>query len=181
MTTRPTSAPAEVSSCSWSRPTRDITACVVTAIPVATAVAVLRYRLYEIDRIVSRTVVYAVLTVVLGGAYVGLVVASEAVFAPVAGGSSVAVALSTLVVAALFLPVRTRVQRFVDRRFYRSKVDSEATLAQFGARLRHEADLETLLAEVYAVVGRTMAPAHVSLWLSSGAVDRRNDPETVAR
>jgi hypothetical protein len=140
-----------------------------TAIPVATAVAVLRYRLYDIDRIVSRAVVYGVLTVVLGGVYVGLVVASEAVFASVARGSSVAVALSTLIVAGLFLPVRRRVQRLVDQRFYRSKIDAEATLARFAARLQHEADLDTLLADVRSVVAETLAPAHVSLWLRSEA------------
>jgi hypothetical protein len=142
-----------------------LTGIVATAMPIATAIAVLRYRLYEIDRIVSRAVVYGVLTVVLGGAYVGLVLASEALFAPVARGSSVAVALSTLVVAGLFLPVRTRVQGFVDRRFYRSKVNAEAMLTRFGERLRHEADLDTLRSELHAVVGQALAPAHVSLWL----------------
>lgn len=147
-----------------------VTGVVATVIPVATAVAVLRYRLYEIDRIVSRTVVYALVTVVLGGAYVGLVLASEAVFAPVARGSSVAVALSTLVVAALFFPVRTRVQRFVDRRFYRSKIDAEAMLARFGARLRREADLEALLNELHIAVRDAFQPSEVSVWL------RREDP-----
>jgi hypothetical protein len=138
---------------------------VATAIPVATAIAVLRYRLYDIDRIVSRAVVYGVLTVVLGGAYVGLVLVSEAVFASVARGSSVAVALSTLIVAGLFLPVRRRVQRFVDQRFYRSKIDADAMLARFGARLQHEADLDTLLSDVRSVVTEALSPAHVSLWL----------------
>jgi len=142
-----------------------ITGIVATAIPIATMIAVLRYRLYEIDRIVSRAVVYGVLTVVLGGIYVGLVLASEAVFASVARGSSVAVALSTLIVAGLFLPVRRRVQRLVDRRFNRSKIDAEAMLAQFGTRLQHEADLDTLLSDVRSVVAEALAPAHVSLWL----------------
>ena len=114
-----------------------------TAIPIATAVAVLRYRLYDIDRIVSRTVVYAVLTVVLGASYVGLVLASQAVFASVAGGSSVAVALSTLAVARLFLPVRARVQRrrrpalLPDARY-----DAETMLA-FGARLAATRSIST--------------------------------------
>ena len=147
-----------------------------TAIPVATAVAVLRYRLYEIDRIVSRAVVYGVLTVVLGGAYVGLVLASDAALAPVARGSSVAVALSTLVVAALFMPVRKRVQRFVDRRFYRSKINAEETLARFGARLRREADLDALVDDVRSIVAETLSPAHVSLWLRPSP---RNDLGTV--
>jgi hypothetical protein len=145
--------------------TSTTTGIVATAIPLATAVAVLRYRLYEIDRIVSRTVVYAVVSVVLGGAYAGLVLAGQAVFAPVAGASSVAVALSTLVVATLFLPVRTRVQRFVDRRFYRSKVNAEETLARFGAQLRREADLDTILGELHGAVREAIQPAHVWLWL----------------
>ena len=149
---------------------------VATAIPVATAVAVLRYRLYDIDRIVSRAVAYGVLTVVLGGAYVGLVLATEPLFASVARGSSVAVALSTLIVAGLFLPIRRRVQRFVDRRFYRSRIDAESMLAQFGARLQHEADLDTLLGDVRSVVAEALAPAHVSLWLRGDAGFARNDP-----
>jgi hypothetical protein len=155
-----------------------VTGIVATAIPIATALAVLRYRLYEIDRIVSRAVVYGLLTVVLGGAYVGLVLASEALFASLARGSSVAVALSTLIVAGLFLPVRRRVQRFVDRRFYRSKIDAESMLARFGARLQQEADLDTLLGDVRLVVAEALAPAHVSLWLRSDAGLARNDPET---
>jgi hypothetical protein len=148
-----------------------ISGIVATAIPIATAVAVLRYRLYDIDRIVSRAVVYGVLTVVLGGAYIGLVLVSEALFTSVARGSSVAVALSTLIVAGLFLPVRRRIQRLVDQRFYRSKIDAEATLARFGARLQHEADLDSLLAELDQVVRDALQPAAVAVWL-------RNDPET---
>ena len=110
--------------------------------PVAVAIAILRYRLYEIDRIVSRTLVYASLTVVLGAAYVGLVLAGQALFSSFAGGSNLAIAVSTLVVAALFLPVRSRVQRFVDRRFYRRRYDAQRTLEGFGARLREQVDLE---------------------------------------
>jgi hypothetical protein len=142
-----------------------VTGIVATAIPIATAIAVLRYRLYEIDRIVSRAVVYGVLTIVLGGVYVGLVLASEELFASAARGSSVAVALSTLIVAGLFLPVRRRVQRFVDRRFYRSKIDAEATLARFGTRLQHEADLDTLLTELRGAVWEALQPAEVWTWL----------------
>jgi hypothetical protein len=134
-------------------------------LPVALGIALFKYRLYDVDRVINRTLVYGASSALLGGAYVGLVIASQAVFAPVARGSSVGVALSTLVVAALFLPVRTRVQRFVDRRFYRSKVDAEATLARFGARLRHEADLEALLHEVSKTVHETLQPAQVWLWL----------------
>lgn len=144
----------------------DVTfAVAISMLPVGLGIALFKYRLYDVDRVINRTIVYGASSALLAGAYVGLVIASEAVFAPVAGGSSVAVALSTLVVAGLFLPVRTRVQAFVDRRFYRSKVNAEEALARFGARLRHEADLDTLLGELQSVVGQTLAPAHVSLWL----------------
>jgi hypothetical protein len=95
-------------------------------------------------------------------------------FASVARGSSVAVAVSTLIVAGLFLPVRRRVQRLVDRHFYRSKIDAEAMLGRFGARLQHEADLETLVAELDHVVRDALQPALVAVWL-------RNDPETATR
>jgi hypothetical protein len=144
----------------------DVTfAVAISTLPVALGIALFRYRLYDIDRVINRTLVYGVSSALLGGAYVGLVIASEAVFAPVAGGSSVAVALSTLVVAGLFLPVRTRVQRFVDRRFYRSKVNAEETLARFGAQLRRESDLETILGELHIAVREAIQPAEVWLWL----------------
>ena len=138
---------------------------VTLSFPIAIGIAVLKYRLYEIDRIISRTLVYGALTVVLGAAYVGLVLGGQAVFSSFAGGSNLAVAVSTLVVAALFLPVRSRVQRFVDRRFYRRRYDAQRTLEGFGARLREQVDLETLSAELRGVVGETMQPAAVSLWL----------------
>jgi hypothetical protein len=137
----------------------------VFALPIATGIAILRYRLYDIDRVISKTVVYVALTVVLGTAYVGLVLGGQAVFSSFAGGSNLAVAVSTLVVAALFLPVRSRVQRFVDRRFYRRRYDAQRTLEGFGARLREQVDLQTLQAELVGVVGDTMQPAHASLWL----------------
>ena len=102
----------------------------------------LRYRLYEIDRVISRTLVYGALTVILGAAYAGLVLAGQALFSSFAGGSNLAIAVSTLVVAALFLPLRSRVQRFVDRRFYRRRYDAQRTLEGFGARLREEVELD---------------------------------------
>ncbi len=135
------------------------------AVPVSIGVAILRYRLYEIDRIVSRTLAYALLTVILGAAYVGLVLAGQAVFSSVAGGGDLAIAVSTLVVAALFLPLRSRVQGFVDRRFYRRRYDAQRTLEAFGARLRAEVDLPTLASDLNDVVMETMQPAHASLWM----------------
>jgi uncharacterized membrane protein YhaH (DUF805 family) len=133
----------------------------VIAFPVAIGIAVLKYRLYEIDRIVSRTLSYGLLSALLAGAYVAIVLALQA--------NELAVACSTLVVAALFRPLRRRVQSAVDRRFYRSRVNADETLAQFAARLRHEADLDALLGELRTVVAQTLAPAHVSLWLRSDA------------
>jgi hypothetical protein len=133
--------------------------------PVTIGIAVLRYRLYEIDRLISRTLVYGALTVVLGAAYVGLVLAGQALFSSFAGGSNLAIATSTLVVAALFLPLRSRVQRFVDRRFYRRRYDAQRTLEGFGARLREQIDLGTLEHDLRGVVTETMQPAHASLWL----------------
>ena len=108
---------------------------------------------------------------VLGAAYTGFVLGGQALFSSFTGGSKLAIAVSTLVVAALFLPVRSRVQRFVDRRFYRSRYDAQRTLEAFGARLREQVDLETLQAELRGVVDETMQPAHASLWLGQ-AVSR---------
>jgi hypothetical protein len=139
----------------------------VLAIPVAIGVAMLRYRLYEIDRVISRTLVYGALTVILGAAYAGLVLAGQAVFSSVAGGGDLAIAVSTLVVAALFLPLRARVQRLVDRRFYRRRYDAQRTLESFGARLREQVALDVLAADLRAVVDETVQPAHASLWRRS--------------
>jgi len=134
-------------------------------VPVAIAIAILRYRLYEIDRVISKTLVYGFVTVVLGAAYAGLVLAGQAMFSSFAGGSNLAIAASTLVVAALFLPLRSRVQRLVDRRFYRRRYDAQRTLAAFGSRLRDQVDLDGLRADLQGVVDETVQPAHVSLWL----------------
>jgi hypothetical protein len=146
-----------------------ITLLGVLAIPVGVGVAMLRYRLYDIDRVISRTIVYGSLTVVLGGAYVGLVLVGQAVFSSFAGGSNLAIAVSTLVVAALFLPLRSRVQHVVDRRFYRRRYDAQRTLDGFGVRLRGPVELERLGADLQSVVHDTMQPAHVSVWLRQGS------------
>jgi hypothetical protein len=134
-------------------------------IPVAVGIAILRYRLYDIDRVISKTLVYGSLTVILGAAYAGFVLAGQALFASFAGGSNLAIAVSTLVVAALFLPLRSRVQSLVDRRFYRRRYDARRTLEAFGTRLRERVELEGLRVELEGVVRETMQPAHVSLWL----------------
>jgi hypothetical protein len=137
---------------------------VLCLFPVTVGVAVLRYRLYEIDRVISKTLVYAALTLLLGAGYVGLVLTGQAVFSSFAGGSNLAIALSTLLVAAVFLPLRSRVQRFVDRRFYRRRYDAQRTLEGFGTRLREQVELDALAGELRAVVAETMQPVHVSLW-----------------
>ena len=141
----------------------------ILCIPVAIGVAMLRYRLYDVDRVISKTLVYGSLTVVLGASYVGLVLAGQALFSAFAGGSNLAIAVSTLAVAALFLPARSRVQRFVDRRFYRRRYDAQRTLQAFGSRLREQVDLGTLSGDLRTAVDETMQPAHVSVWLRAGA------------
>ena len=137
----------------------------VALLPVAIGVAVLRYRLYEIDRIISRTIGWALVTGLLVGAFALLVLGSSAVLEPLTGGNTLAVAGSTLVVALLFTPVRSRVQRTVDRRFDRSRYDGERTLAAFGERLRDEVDLSTIRADVLATVETSVRPSRVGLWL----------------
>jgi hypothetical protein len=133
-------------------------------IPLGTGVAILRYRLYELDLIVNRTLVYAVLTGVLASAYLAIVVVLQS-FSPVGTDSDLAVAGSTLAVAALFRPLRARIQTFIDRRFYRRRYDAGETLAEFSTRLRDQVDLGALTTELVQVVRSTMQPSHASLWL----------------
>ncbi|HJQ29204.1 MAG TPA: hypothetical protein VJ827_07665 [Rubrobacter sp.] len=136
------------------------------AVPISIGIAILRYRLYDIDRIINRTLVYGSLTIVLIAVYFGGIVLLQRVLLALTGQqSTLAVVASTLAIAAVFNPLRRRVQDFVDRRFYRRKYDAAKTLATFNSRLRQETDLDSLSDEVLGVVRETIQPEHASLWL----------------
>lgn len=132
---------------------------------VGAGIGILKYRLYDIDVVVNRTLVYALLTAILAATYLGIVVMMQGLLAGVTAESDLAVAASTLAVAALFRPLRTWVQSFIDHRFYRRKYDVSATLGRFSARLRDHVDLDSLNRELLDVVSETMQPAHVSVWI----------------
>jgi hypothetical protein len=141
---------------------------IIPSIPIATGIAILRYRLYDIDRIINRTLVYGSLTVMLALIYFGGVATTQAIFGALTGQEEqpqLAVVVSTLVIAALFMPLRRRIQAFIDRRFYRRKYDARKTLEAFSARLRDETDLDRLGENLMGVIKETMQPAHISLWL----------------
>jgi hypothetical protein len=145
----------------------------VMAIPISMGIAILHYRLYEIDTLINRTLVYGALTAILAGVYFGGIVMLQGVFVALTGErSTLAVVASTLLIASLFNPLRRRIQSFIDRRFYRRKYDARKTLEDFSAQLRDETDLKALSDDLVGVVRETMQPAHVSLWLG---------PETATR
>jgi hypothetical protein len=140
----------------------------MAGVPVAVGVAILRYRLYEIDLIINRTLVYGSLTAMLAAIYFGSVATTQAIFRALTGHEEqpqLAIVVSTLVIAALFNPLRRRIQGFIDRRFYRRKYDAAKTLEAFSAKLRSETNLDALSDDLVEVVRETMQPAHVSLWL----------------
>ncbi len=137
-----------------------------TLVPIAVGFAILRYRVYEIDIIINRTLVYGSLTISLALVYAGSVVSLQYVFRALTGsGSQLVIVSSTLAIAALFNPLRGRIQSFIDRRFYHRKYDAAKTLQEFGARLRDETDLDHLSRDLVGVVRETVQPEHVSLWL----------------
>ena len=150
----------------------------LSGLPVATGIAILKYRLYDIDVIINRTLVYGSLTVALVTLYFGGIVVLQRLFVLLTGEkSTLAVVASTLVIAALFNPLRRRIQSFIDRRFYRSRYDATKTLEAFSAKLRDETDLDALNDELVQVVRDYIQPAHVSLWLRQEKDSKGEQPE----
>jgi hypothetical protein len=157
----------------WENLLEDAMTLSFAGVPVAVGIAILRYRLYEIDIIINRALVYGSLTAMLVALYFGGIVLLQGVFVLLTGQrSTLAVVASTLLIAALFNPLRHRIQSFIDRRFYRRKYDARKTLESFSMKLRDETDLEALNSELVYVVRETMQPAHVSLWLRPDTVPK---------
>ena len=146
----------------------------LSGVPVSVGIAIFKYRLYDIDMIINRTLVYGALTATLVATYFGSIVVLQRLFVVLTGErSTLAVVASTLAIAALFNPLRRRIQSFIDRRFYRKKYDAAKTLAAFNAKLRDETDLDALCDDVVGVVRETVQPAHVSLWLRPATVSKK--------
>jgi hypothetical protein len=140
----------------------------VAAVPIGAGVAILRYRLYDIDVFINRALVYGSLTAVLAACYLAIIFGLQSVLR-LGGDSDVAVAASTLAVAGLFRPVRSGLQRFIDRRFYRSRYDAERTLTRFSARLRDQVDVDNVRSEALDVVAVTVQPARAWIWLKEAS------------
>jgi hypothetical protein len=148
----------------------------VVSVPISMGIAILRYRLYDIDLLINRTLVYGALTAMLVGVYVGSIVVLQGLVRVFTGQESqLAIVASTLAVAALFNPLRRRIQSFIDRRFYRSKYDAAKTLEAFSAKLRDETDLDALSDDLVGVVRETMQPANVSLWLRPDTAPKQGE------
>ncbi len=151
--------------------------CSLLLIPLSFGMAILRSRLYDIDVIIRRTLIYTVLTALLALLYLGSIVVLQVLLRPLFGQESeLATVASTLAIAALFQPLRRRVQAVIDRRFFRRKYDAQKTVQAFSARLREETDLETLEQGIYSVVRETLQPAHISLWVRDGGLSTRQQP-----
>jgi len=165
------------------RVVQDVTVLTFYALPAAAGIAILKYRLYDIDVIINRTLVYGALSAALAVVYGKGVVTIGGALRSVTGGEggNLAVAGSTLVVAALFRPLRDRIQGFIDRRFYRSKYDAATMLERFSTSLRDEVDLDSLTGELHAVVRQTMSPAHASVWLQTRPIRMGPDELAVTR
>ena len=146
-------------------PYQIVNVLIINVMPIAAGVAILRYRLYDIDILIRRTIVYGATTATIGSAFFGGIVVFQALLRPVTSGSEIAVAASTLASLALFQPLRLRVQRAVDRRFYRSRYDAARTLDDFSVRLRDEVALDAVRADLLDAVRETVQPAHASVWL----------------
>jgi hypothetical protein len=147
------------------------------SLPLSIGISIFRYRLYDIDRIINRTLVYGVLTVILLAIYLGLIFALQYLLSGIINqNNNVAIVVSTLTIYVIFQPLRHRIQSFIDRRFYRSKYDAAKIIANFSSTLREEVDLDTLSEHLVAVVQETMQPAHVSLWLRKA--EQRRQPNT---
>jgi hypothetical protein len=160
---------------SWTGLLDSVTVLSYAGVPIAVGFAVLKYRLYDIDVIINRALVYGALTAALLAVYFGGVAATQTVLRALSGQQEqpqLAIVVSTLVIAALFNPLRRRIQGFIDRRFYRSKYDARKTLEAFSAKLRDETDLDALSEELVGVVRETMQPAHISLWLRPETVHK---------
>ena len=169
-----------------SQPVEPAVAAVMPATAEPSGVAILRYRLYEIDRLVSRTIGWALVTGVLAVVFVALVVTLQAILAPVTKENTLAVAASTLIAFALFQPLRRRVQRAVDRRFDRARYDGQRTVDAFAGRLRTEVDLPTLREALAATADEAVRPSTAIVWLAKGGGDRSQDrrlyaPDRVAQ
>ena len=135
------------------------------AVPISAGIAILRYRLYDIDVVIRRTLVYGAVVAILGGTYIGLVLGLQALLRGLTGGETIPVAISTLMIAALFGPVRTRVRQIVDRRFYRSRYDAQRTVESFAGRIRDEVELEAVGQVLATTVGEAVRPASIGMWL----------------